>query len=239
MAPRTRPSADADDTPRRLLRAAGEEFARFGYERATVRGICARAGVNLAAVNYHFRGKRGLYNAVLRDSHQAALDRYPGPTTPPPGLSPEQMLEVFVRDFLERMLDEGRPAWHGQLMAREIIQPTHALDQITDRFIRPQYEALRGIVRDLLGPAGQSEPLLRRCCFSVVGQCLFYKHAQPVIRRLHPDLTLGPAERAAASRHIAAFSAAAIRAAAPSPSEPVLSPPRRRGSPPNRNGALA
>src|SRR6202012_5005215 len=53
----------------RLLEAAGEVFARKGFECATSREICLRAGVNLAAVNYHFGGVEALYIAALREAH--------------------------------------------------------------------------------------------------------------------------------------------------------------------------
>ena len=39
----------------RLLEAAGEIFAEHGFRNTTVREICKRADINLAAVNYYFR----------------------------------------------------------------------------------------------------------------------------------------------------------------------------------------
>src|ERR1700743_147511 len=51
----------ADSTRKKLLEVAGRVFAEHGYYAATVRDICAQAGSNVAAVNYHFRDKLGLY----------------------------------------------------------------------------------------------------------------------------------------------------------------------------------
>lgn len=53
-------------TPERILAVATEIFAAKGYEGASVRAICSAAEANLNAVSYHFGGKRGLYNAVIR-----------------------------------------------------------------------------------------------------------------------------------------------------------------------------
>jgi len=50
-----------------LIEAARAVFAENGYERATVRSIAARAGVDAAMVNHWFGGKEGLFaQAVLK-----------------------------------------------------------------------------------------------------------------------------------------------------------------------------
>ena len=52
------------DTSQSIVRAAEVLFAENGFAETTVRQITARAGVNLAAVNYHFGSKKGLVQAV-------------------------------------------------------------------------------------------------------------------------------------------------------------------------------
>ena len=54
-----------ENTRGRLLAAAREVFSEHGFQRATVREICRRAEVNLAAVNYHFNGREALFVAAL------------------------------------------------------------------------------------------------------------------------------------------------------------------------------
>ena len=75
MSPSPQPAPAAaehlDATRARLIDAAGQVFADHGFQAATIRDICTRAGANVAAVNYHFRDKAGLYLAVLRQSMSA------------------------------------------------------------------------------------------------------------------------------------------------------------------------
>lgn len=55
-----------DDTRARILDAAEKLFMENGYDAASMRHITAAAGVNLAAVNYHFGNKEALFQAVLK-----------------------------------------------------------------------------------------------------------------------------------------------------------------------------
>src|SRR3982750_4118509 len=59
------PDARAADTKARMLDAAEALFMEHGFEATSLRSITAAAGVNLAAVNYHFGSKEELFQAVL------------------------------------------------------------------------------------------------------------------------------------------------------------------------------
>jgi TetR/AcrR family transcriptional regulator, regulator of cefoperazone and chloramphenicol sensitivity len=197
------------DTKSRLLEAAGQVFADVGFKTATIREICQRASANVAAVNYHFGDKEGLYRAVLDYSAKCALEKYPIGGGDHPSLSAREKLPLFVRTYLRRLLDEGRPAWHGMLIAREMIEPTQALSVLADTFARPQYQRLSGMLAELLGPGAVPEDI-RRCAASVVGQCLFYKHCRPMINILMPEQGYDEASISVLARHITEFSLGAI-----------------------------
>jgi AcrR family transcriptional regulator len=53
------------NTKTRILDAAERLFAQQGIEATSLRGITSEAGVNLAAVNYHFQSKEALMHAVI------------------------------------------------------------------------------------------------------------------------------------------------------------------------------
>lgn len=214
----------------RLIQAAAEVFVEHGYRHATVRDICTRAGANIAAVNYHFRDKEGLYHAVLEWSARQSLSKFQSRAAELAVGTPEERLALFIRTMVERMMPEGAHATIGKLMAREMADPTPALDQLIPRFIRPQYEVLMSIVLDLLGqgPArpgqgaasldhleqGPDQERLRLCCNSILGQVLFYKHARPVIARLLPQQRYDAAGLEQVIDHVTRFSLSAVRALA-------------------------
>jgi AcrR family transcriptional regulator len=205
------PNSLESGTRERLLNAAGEVFADRGFRDSTVREICGAAGVNIAAVNYHFGDKVSLYREVIKFAGCAALEKYPASAGLDPSLPAADRLRAFVRNYLDRLLDEGRPAWHGRLIAREMVEPTPVLDELVEGFVRPQYERVRDIVTELLGPAATDERV-RLCVTSVVGQCLFFKNCRPVLERLLPAHRYDSETRGKLAAHIASFSLGAIAA---------------------------
>src|SRR5665647_504038 len=52
-------------TSTNLLNTAETLFSERGYVETTVRQIAQKAKVNQASISYHFKSKRGLYNAVF------------------------------------------------------------------------------------------------------------------------------------------------------------------------------
>lgn len=190
-----------DKTRQRLLEAAGEVFADLGFRKATVRDICARAQANVAAVSYHFGDKEKLYSEVLRYAHGCAIAKYPPSLGLPPHAPAEERLHAFILSFLQRLMDEGRPAWHAKIMSREMAEPTGAMDSLVDEQIKPHFAYIRQVMTELLGRKAD-EQTLRLCCNSVVGQCLFYHFGQPVTRRLFPQKIFGMKDAPDIAHHI-------------------------------------
>src|SRR5438045_5087132 len=97
------------ETRTRILDAAEEIFMQLGFEGTSMRLLTAKAGVNLAAVNYHFGSKHALIEAVFRrrlDPMNAArvaeLDKLEAEQRSP---SPEAVIRAFITPGLRRMED--------------------------------------------------------------------------------------------------------------------------------------
>ncbi|MFO1460371.1 MAG: CerR family C-terminal domain-containing protein [Verrucomicrobiota bacterium] len=207
--PGTDASAAQAATRRALLDAAAAEFAARGFHGATIREICHRAGANVAAVNYHFGDKESLYSEVLAELSAQAQKRFPVEAGLLPGATSRQRLEAFIRSLLQRVLSEELSARHGRIMAREMVEPTDALNRLVREFIQPQADLLRDILRGLLPPSTDPETS-RLCALSIVGQILFYAHCRPVLQRLKPEGSFERLELDRLARHITDFSLAAL-----------------------------
>jgi AcrR family transcriptional regulator len=64
----------SEGTRAKMIHAAIEVFAAVGYDGASTRTLAERADVNLAAIPYHFGGKRGLYLAAAQAIADYARD---------------------------------------------------------------------------------------------------------------------------------------------------------------------
>jgi AcrR family transcriptional regulator len=197
------------ETRRRLLEAAARLFARRGFKDVTVREICRSAKANVAAVNYHFKGKLGLYTAVIKmviDEIRGTSDvaRQAGE-----GASAEEKLRIYVRVFLERITAKGRDSWIHQLMSREMTNPSPAFDLIVKQGIRPRIEYLAGLVSELLG-CPPNDPRVMRAVAGIQSQFLFC--LVPGVSRVTPAFTLTPEKIDITAEHIAAFSLGGITA---------------------------
>ncbi len=203
------------DTRTRLVEAAGAIFAEKGFKAATIREIVGRAGANLAAVNYHFGDKHGLYAAVIRETARQSLEVLPADEDVPPEAPAQQRLTVFLRNILLRGLRAGQSPWQGRLMAREMADADPATLEILAPLLRPVHDYLAGLVRELAGsPLPERQVWL--CVNSIIAQCVLYNRWEPIGESLHRGLLPAAPERVAIlAEHITRFSLAALRGYSP------------------------
>jgi AcrR family transcriptional regulator len=200
------------ETRERLLAAATRLFAETGFAKVTVRDICERANANVAAVNYHFGGKVGLYERVLR----SAIQIMQAPTTlareAGAGKSAEEQLRTYVRIFVQRIVAPGENSWIHQLMMHEMSDPTPALDLVIEQVIKPRMEYLGGIVATLLR-CPPDDPRTAMCAMSVHAQCMALMNVR-IGERIDPRFRMTPPRLEEIAEHITRFSLAGIGDAA-------------------------
>lgn len=197
------------DVKNRILEAASEIFADRGFRQTTVREICRRANVNLAAINYHFGDKERLYITVIKHCKEITFQKFPRHEFMRESGSHDLQLSAFIKSFISHILGEGQPPCFEKLMSREYIEPTSALDVIIEEEIRPFFNRLNAIVRKLLGHE-VSEGKVILCSMSVLGQCLYFRYSRPVISRLLHKEHYNAEEIDQIADHITRFSLEAL-----------------------------
>lgn len=213
------------DTRQRLIEAASDIFIEQGYKAAKIRDIVQRAGANIAAVNYHFNGKEGLYAEVIRQHAAQAIEDFAHAAAEGPR-APEAQLRNYIRTFLKRLLGNNVQSRMARLIARESVEPSAAFNLVVEQFVVPQHVALHNTVRAIMGE-GVSEESVRRCSMSIIGQCLYYWSARHVVRRLDPELHYSEEDVGRIAEHIVEFSLAGMRRATGAKAAPAGS---RRGA---------
>lgn len=139
------------NTKTRILDCAEELFARDGFHNTSLRGLTARADVNLAAVNYHFGSKEALLEAVIdrhllplnqirRDKIAAVLTAAQDQQRLP---SVRALLRAFVAPTLEfRNSGPGARAFIA-LIGRSLSEPDATVRQCFMERVMPLFQYLQ------------------------------------------------------------------------------------------------
>ena len=137
-------------TRRRLIDVATRQFGACGYKHVTIRSICREAQANVAAVNYHFRDKIGLYKEVLESAFAVLRDTTERAIRAGQGKSAEEKLRAYIQVHSGAILATSGPSAIQQLLYREMQEPTVGLDRLVDRTLKPRFEYLFTVVGGLL-----------------------------------------------------------------------------------------
>jgi AcrR family transcriptional regulator len=198
-------------TKDRILGAAEELFAQFGFAGTSLRQVTSRADVNIAAVNYHFGSKENLINEVFRrrmDDMSAqrlaqlrqAIQDHPGELEP--------VLAAFVEPALALAQDRHGGAAFIRVIARAYAEKNDSLR----KFLSDQYgHVLREFAKAIAGcmPGLGKEALYWRLDF--LSGALTYAMADfGLIKR--PGGVSEKAHRERAARELIRFAAAGFNA---------------------------
>jgi len=179
------------DTRTRLLEAGLDQFGRVGFEGANIRAIAAAAGANIAAINYHFGGKRGLYLAVANHIVEGISGAI-GPIAAEiiaiaakPRLAPAEAraaLEQFVRTAGRLLATSPRAERWARFILREQLDPTDAFEIIYNSIMGRMHRTLTALVAAVLELDPESEQA-RLEAFSLLGQALIFRFARAAVLR--------------------------------------------------------
>jgi AcrR family transcriptional regulator len=179
--------ADGDVTRAKILEAAGRLFAEKGFAHTTNRAVCLDAGVDLAAINYHFESRDGLYRAVLLEGHARLVSLETLQDIQARPISAQAKLEAILDIFVEVSLAER--AWPVRVLARELLSPTPFLRDLFNEGILPKARIVWGVIAEITGLA-PTDPALFRCMISVMAPCVMLVIIGPNSASAPPQLAL-------------------------------------------------
>ncbi|MDP2227419.1 MAG: CerR family C-terminal domain-containing protein [Moraxellaceae bacterium] len=194
-----------------LIAAATPLFASDGYEATRTRDIADKAKANVAAINYHFGSKMGLYQAVMKAQADRMIEEFPLATDALSSAAPEERLHWLVRNLLRRVLVTQGGNQPTRMCVREFVEPTEALDYMVKEIVSHQFAIMKQVVGDVLGRKADDDEL-NLVAESVISQCFHYGMAEPMLTRLGVKIPRTDEEIDALAVHITRFSLAGIAA---------------------------
>lgn len=206
----------SEDTKSRLLVAAGELFAERGFQGATARQICERAGVNIAAINYHFQSKEHLYveavkaAAPLFRAQEIGLDQKLSRLRESQDRTEAaELLAEYIRHLMRHMVAEAVPEWKVKLVLREMLEPHPGCREFFRRHIQHNFRILMGILEILLPELMPQERRIQTA-LSIVAQCLYYRMARDIIPYLVPSELQPKFSAEELAKHVIEFTFSAL-----------------------------
>jgi len=218
------------DTRERILDAAEAVFMAHGFEGASMRQITGEAGVNLAAVNYHFGGKEGLFHAVLKrrldglnTERLRVLDELEKKAEGAP-LKPSQIVDAFFGTLLRMGAEPGGETFL-RLLGRTLTEPAGFIGAVLAKEFADVLERYKEALFRALPDVPKEEIVWR---FHFMLGATSYAIAGTDMLRLVTDWQTGPAgdDMESLLPRLMSFLLGGLRA--PLPAAPAAKPTRKK-----------
>lgn len=178
-------------TKEALLHSAELLFIERGFHAVSTREIAEHAGVNLAAIQYHYGSKENLFIAAVHSLWSKQCDSTPRKILAESCTEPSQaarILGCFVASFLDELLHTSSPQ-PCRLMFREIFASgddspmvRELIEAVVQEFIAPLDASLLELFTRLNSELDEkSRQFLAN---TLIAQCFFYMTHKPFLKLL-------------------------------------------------------
>lgn len=161
--------SDGDATKSKILEAAGQLIAQNGFAQTSSKQIAKAAEVDLAAINYHFDGRDGLYKALLIEAHAHYIDEQYLINLVESSLPPEEKLENFINAFVEKIKDNNQ--WYSKVFIRELVSSSPQLYNFMENDGSRKFRLVCKVISQVSG-LDENDPALLPCILSIIAPCL-------------------------------------------------------------------
>ena len=160
-----------------ILKTAVRLFAERGFEATSIRTLAAKAQVNQAAINYHFKSKDGLYREILRDAIRALTEHQLSHSQATQAMPRERALGEFVRQQLRPLSARDDVSRYIHILNWEAVQPTAVYRKLVSEEAAPFLGFAVDLMRRFMPDADR--PTLIIAAVWLVGQCtVFIRHRE-------------------------------------------------------------
>ena len=143
------------DTKTALIFAAGELFAKQGFDGVSTRMIAEKAGVNLGAIHYHFGSKENLYVDTFRIiaaegkglRFSEILENRQELQETPEGQG--EIIREMVFSLFQDLLGSSRADWKKRLLIQELFNPSPVMPALVTTVLKPDNENLAAFYRKI------------------------------------------------------------------------------------------
>ena len=162
----------------KILEVAADLFSEYGYDATSIREICSKAKVNVASVNYHFKGKLGLGQAVIDylfegyENHLALLF--------PEGeiRNAEEWgnrLKSFIYNFISMNEEtDSKLYYRSKLIFKELDNPSDLFETIYTKHLYPFQKKMLGYIKLALSE-DVTEQEVTMWFITILSQCVMFR----------------------------------------------------------------
>lgn len=173
--------SDGDLTKTKIIEAAGPLIAQYGFAKTANKTIAKVANVDLAAINYHFDGRDGLYQAVLMEAHAHYLDEQYLLELVESTYSPEEKLSLLLETLLHKLTEKD--VWHGKVFIRELFSPSEHLLSFIELTGMRKFFLIRKLISQVAN-LDENDPAVLPCILSVMTPCMMLIIAGLMLKHL-------------------------------------------------------
>ncbi|ACS80823.1 CerR family C-terminal domain-containing protein [Maridesulfovibrio salexigens] len=186
--------ARGEETRQKLIEVGLRLFAMNGFNGVSMRNLASEAEVNLATVGYHFGGKQGLYEAVIREiirfrdeimpslsAVQEQTDRFKSGE-----ISKEELVAWFFRSQMLGVLSDPITIWGIMLINREMAAPSEVYPLLDKEFFEPSIESMNIVLQAAL-PEGASNTEIMTVGTALIGIVLKFVKSKAFTDRVGWD----------------------------------------------------
>lgn len=196
---RSKGMSKGDQSRMHILRCSLEIFSKHGYEGASTRTIASAAGVNLGAIQYHFNGKEGLYQAAAEYVAERIAKEIAGgmeqanalladPDTPREDLM-DAYLELLSM-FCARIVGRQESSIIARFIFREQMEASEAFETLYTVAMSKIIDVTTRLMSRLRGEEEVSEDCRVRA-LAILGQVIIFETSRAMVLRNMKWKTVG------------------------------------------------